>query len=227
MKWAASVRRPAGRLGSLRVRPFRFILTLRSTACRRCEWPPPNVTHLVLKHRLGFVRQDRATGSRCRPRSSAPRRRAAARRNSEWRRRSSGTVIHGVLRRGPLEPEPAGASCRPLQVCRHWSCGRPVIEIVAGPGNHINEQRHSYWAHLFARQGLVPFDLFRPFFWGNDDVCFWYRQNTFLYCRSGSVAWDRIRSHGFREMAERMDCVHHSSISKMHRSNVVRASRTI
>jgi SAM-dependent methyltransferase len=82
--------------------------------------------------------------------------------------------------------------------------------IGQGGTNHINEQRHSYWAHLFAGQGLVPFDLFRPFFWGNDDVCFWYRQNTFLYCRSGSIAWDRMRSHGFRQIAEPsfMDCVH-------------------
>jgi SAM-dependent methyltransferase len=79
-----------------------------------------------------------------------------------------------------------------------------------GGTNHINEQRHSYWAHLFAEQGLVPFDLFRPVFWGNDDVCFWYRQNTFLYCRSDGVAWRRIKASGLEEIADSsfMNCVH-------------------
>jgi hypothetical protein len=41
--------------------------------------------------------------------------------------------------------------------------------------NHINEQPHTYWAQLFAEHGFVPFDLFRPVFWGNENVCFWYR----------------------------------------------------
>ena len=79
-----------------------------------------------------------------------------------------------------------------------------------GGTNHINEQQHSYWAHLFAERGFAPFDLFRPVFWGNKDVCFWYRQNTFLYCRRGSAASARIEGHGFKEIVEPsfMDCVH-------------------
>ena len=79
-----------------------------------------------------------------------------------------------------------------------------------GGTNHINEQPHSYWAHLFAERDFVPFDLFRPVFWGNKDVCFWYRQNTFLYCRRGSTASDRIEAHGFKAIADPsfMDCVH-------------------
>ena len=52
-----------------------------------------------------------------------------------------------------------------------------------GGTNHINEQAHSYWASLFINNGYVPFDLFRPVFWGNKKVGFWYQQNTFLYVK--------------------------------------------
>jgi hypothetical protein len=79
-----------------------------------------------------------------------------------------------------------------------------------GGVNHINEQPHTYWARLFAAEGFAPYDLFRPAFWGNNDVCFWYRQNAFLYIKNGSEAARRIASFGFREMADIsfMDCIH-------------------
>jgi SAM-dependent methyltransferase len=79
-----------------------------------------------------------------------------------------------------------------------------------GGTNHINEQPHSYWAQLFAGHGFVPFDLFRPVFWGNEEVCFWYRQNVFLYIRRDTDPWSRIATHGFKEMADIsfMNCVH-------------------
>ena len=79
-----------------------------------------------------------------------------------------------------------------------------------GGTNHINEQPHTYWARLFAAQGFVPFDLFRPVFWGNEDVCFWYRQNVFLYLRKNSTAWQRMETYGFKEIADTsfMNCIH-------------------
>ena len=45
-----------------------------------------------------------------------------------------------------------------------------------GGTNHFNEQPQTYWARLFAEDNFAPFDLFRPAFWGNDHVCFWYRR---------------------------------------------------
>jgi hypothetical protein len=79
-----------------------------------------------------------------------------------------------------------------------------------GGMNHINEQPHAYWARLFAAHGFVPFDLFRPVFWGNEDVCFWYRQNVFLYVRKGSATWQRMESCGSKELADAsfMNCIH-------------------
>ena len=79
-----------------------------------------------------------------------------------------------------------------------------------GGTNHINEQPHTYWARLFAAQGFVPFDLFRPVFWGDENVCYWYRQNVFLYVRKNNAASQRMESLGFKEIADTsfMNCIH-------------------
>jgi SAM-dependent methyltransferase len=79
-----------------------------------------------------------------------------------------------------------------------------------GGTNHINERRHSYWAHLFGEHGFVPFDLFRPVFWGDENVAYWYRQNSFLYLRKGSASWQKVGNCGFRELVDTdfMDCIH-------------------
>jgi SAM-dependent methyltransferase len=76
--------------------------------------------------------------------------------------------------------------------------------------NHINEQPHTYWAQLFIAHDFAPFDLFRPVFWGNENVCFWYRQNAFLYLRKNSAPWRQIETHGFKELVDAsfMNCIH-------------------
>jgi hypothetical protein len=89
-----------------------------------------------------------------------------------------------------------------------------VLFSAAYPGqggaHHVNERPQSYWAGVFASFGYVPFDLFRPYFWGDDTVAYWYRQNAFLYLRKDSAAYDRVRSRGVAELpnAGFMDCVH-------------------
>lgn len=79
-----------------------------------------------------------------------------------------------------------------------------------GGTNHINEQAHSYWASLFIKNGFVPFDFFRPFFWGDQRVGFWYQQNTFLYLKRDSDVYKKIMDAGFSEIENInfMDCIH-------------------
>jgi hypothetical protein len=79
-----------------------------------------------------------------------------------------------------------------------------------GGTNHINEQPQSYWARLFSAHDLFPVDLFRPTLWGNEDVCFWYRQIAFLYVKRGCNAADRLAAEGISEIVDIsfMDCVH-------------------
>jgi cyclopropane fatty-acyl-phospholipid synthase-like methyltransferase len=79
-----------------------------------------------------------------------------------------------------------------------------------GGTNHVNEQPHSYWAKKFADAGYEAFDLFRPRFWANESVCFWYRQNTFIYAARNSSAAASLRSAGVQPVANLafLDCVH-------------------
>lgn len=79
-----------------------------------------------------------------------------------------------------------------------------------GGTNHINEQPHSYWANIFSSHFYVPFDIFRPMVWGDNDIEFWYRQNIFLYVRKGSICYQDILKKGAAPMKNVafLDCVH-------------------
>jgi len=46
--------------------------------------------------------------------------------------------------------------------------------------NHINEQPFSYWHKKFKVKGYEIVDLFRPVFWNDTKVQWWYKQNMFL-----------------------------------------------
>jgi SAM-dependent methyltransferase len=84
-----------------------------------------------------------------------------------------------------------------------------------GGTNHINEQPHSYWAKLFAEHFFCPFDLFRPVFWGDEDVAFWYRQNVFLYVKKDSSEWHLVTGAGHKPMTniDFMNCIHPDAMS--------------
>jgi hypothetical protein len=85
-----------------------------------------------------------------------------------------------------------------LEVAEHLSGGRAaslvddlcalsdcVLFSAAIPGqggtNHINEQRQSYWAALFAERHFSLCDVVRPRIWNSRAVEWWYKQNAFLY----------------------------------------------
>ena len=46
---------------------------------------------------------------------------------------------------------------------------------------HVNEQWPDYWAAKFLACGYVPIDAIRRKIWQNDNVQWWYAQNTILY----------------------------------------------
>ena len=45
--------------------------------------------------------------------------------------------------------------------------------------NHVNEQPPQYWAKKFANYRFDQFDVIRPLIWQEDDIAWWYKQNTF------------------------------------------------
>lgn len=79
-----------------------------------------------------------------------------------------------------------------------------------GGTDHINENKHSYWANIFAKYDYKPFDLFRPKFWGDARVGFWFRQNTFLYIKKDSDLFKKFERDNIKEIYNLnfMDCIH-------------------
>lgn len=66
-----------------------------------------------------------------------------------------------------------------------------VLFSAAVPGQgglgHVNEQRQSWWARLFAAQGRVPVDCIRPAIAGAPGADWYYAQNTLVYCPADRV----------------------------------------
>lgn len=92
--------------------------------------------------------------------------------------------------------------CISLEVAEHFSesRARPFVDMLCdisdvilfsgavphqGGTHHVNEQWQSYWANMFRDNDYVAFDVFRGPLWENDKVAWWFRQNAFLYVRSG------------------------------------------
>lgn len=61
-----------------------------------------------------------------------------------------------------------------------------AIPGQGGPG-HVNEQRQSWWAALFAQQGYVAVDCVRPAIWRVEGLEWYYAQNILVYCRPDRV----------------------------------------
>jgi len=70
--------------------------------------------------------------------------------------------------------------------------GPAVLFSAAVPGqggtHHVNEQWQDYWAALFEQHAYLPIDCVRPSVWQNQEVAWWYAQNTILYCERSYAA---------------------------------------
>ena len=54
-----------------------------------------------------------------------------------------------------------------------------------GGKGHVNEQWQNYWVAKFDEKGFQAIDYLRGKFWNDPDVEWWYKQNTFLFAKSG------------------------------------------
>lgn len=76
----------------------------------------------------------------------------------------------------------------------------PIILFSAaipfqGGTHHVNEQWPEYWAKLFIEKGYFPIDCIRKKIWGNDEISFWYAQNTLLFAKKDYIKNnDRLRN---------------------------------
>jgi SAM-dependent methyltransferase len=62
---------------------------------------------------------------------------------------------------------------------------------MQGGTHHIHERPQTYWIEKFRARGYEVFDVIRPTVWDNDDIRWWFRQNTFLFVKEGSDVIDR------------------------------------
>ncbi len=56
-----------------------------------------------------------------------------------------------------------------------------------GGTGHINENWLEYWATLFSNYNYVAIDCLRPKIWNNENICWWYKQNTLLFVSQEKV----------------------------------------
>jgi len=73
--------------------------------------------------------------------------------------------------------------------------------------HHINEQYPGYWATRFEAHGFVAFDAIRPRVWYDQEVEFYYRQNTIIYVRRDRAA-EFERTAGLSTLVHPLDVVH-------------------
>lgn len=82
--------------------------------------------------------------------------------------------------------------------------------IRQGGQGHINEDYHHNWANLFAVLNFDVFDLFRAEVWEDDNVSWWYQQNTFLYVNRLHPLNLDLKNLGLHPISNHkfMNCVH-------------------
>ena len=68
---------------------------------------------------------------------------------------------------------------------------------IKGQGGykHINEQNQSYWIELFKQYKYEAFDLIRPLIWNNENIAYYYRQNSIIYARKQSSIYQIMENY--------------------------------
>ncbi len=90
----------------------------------------------------------------------------------------------------------------------------PAILFAAGAPTrsgvgHVNEQWPSHWAALFSEQGYQAIDCVRPRVWDNQEVAWWYAQDTLLYVHEELIEQSpRLKASGSHVHRLPLDIIH-------------------
>jgi SAM-dependent methyltransferase len=63
---------------------------------------------------------------------------------------------------------------------------------LQGGQNHINEQWNEYWISKFDKLGYTCIDFLKPYFWENENVFWWYKQNILFFTRTPNLYQDKF-----------------------------------
>ena len=90
----------------------------------------------------------------------------------------------------------------------------PVVLFSAaipfqGGMHHVNEQWPDYWAALFQSHDYLPIDGIRSRIWRNDQVEWWYAQNTLLFAPAARIQQDAVLRREFERTHPEQLCLVH------------------
>lgn len=92
------------------------------------------------------------------------------------------------------------------------SLGSIILFSAAVPNqggtNHLNEQPQDYWAALFDEFEFEPVDWLRDRIWDNEDIDWWYIQNSIIYRRSSLRRPKRDRNRICGEQPMSLNRIH-------------------
>jgi SAM-dependent methyltransferase len=63
---------------------------------------------------------------------------------------------------------------------------------LQGGQNHINEQWNEYWIDKFDKLGYTCIDFLKPYFWDNENVFWWYKQNILFFTTTPKLYQDKL-----------------------------------
>jgi len=78
-----------------------------------------------------------------------------------------------------------------------------------GGEHHVNEQWPDKWAELFKAHDYVPVDFIRKRVWQNDDVEWWYAQNTLLFAQANLIERNAALKAEFENTNPKQLCLVH------------------
>lgn len=68
------------------------------------------------------------------------------------------------------------------------NCSNNIIFSAAVPlqggQHHLNEQWNDYWKIKFEKEGYTCIDFLKPYFWNNNEIFWWYKQNILFFTKT-------------------------------------------
>lgn len=99
---------------------------------------------------------------------------------------------------------------------------------LQGGFRHINEQWQSYWLSRFRSHGFRAYDIIRPRFWDDREIPYYYRQNPFLFIKSGRRELTTIADEEMAKVQEQypiVDLVHPDKYIEMAQYDIISLRR--
>ena len=90
-----------------------------------------------------------------------------------------------------------------------------------GGTHHVNEQWQAYWIELFGNKNYEVIDYVRPQVWQNQNVEYWYAQNTFVFVRQDYLEQHKnLKNNWEKSDKNRYSLVHPRMYLELHKTTI-------